>query len=102
MNTASVSPITKNLSTEEAVERGYRLLTAALNSPMFHHFVSKQIDSSSDGPEAVYARTTDFLEAGSDVKQVLISLQGRSRWCSPIHLVVPASKLGLHSRGGLD
>ena len=52
MSTAIVSPITKDLSTEEAVERGYRLLTASLNSPEFHRFVSKQLDKKDDGPEA--------------------------------------------------
>ena len=52
MSTATVTPITQNLSTEEAIERGYRLLTASLDSPEFHRFVSNQIDSCSDGPEA--------------------------------------------------
>ena len=52
MTTATVTPITKNLPSDEAVERGYRLLMASLDSPEFHRFVSSQIDSSSDGPEA--------------------------------------------------
>lgn len=52
MSTATVTPITKNLSTEEAIERGYRMLTASLDSPEFHRFVSNQIDTSSDGPAA--------------------------------------------------
>ncbi len=52
MSTATVTPIPQNLSTEEATKRGYRLLTASLDSPAFHRFVSNQIDSSSDGPEA--------------------------------------------------
>ena len=52
MSTATVTPITKNLSTEEAIERGYRMLTASLDSPEFHRFVSHQFDTSSDGLEA--------------------------------------------------
>ena len=52
MSTATVTPITQNLSTEEAIEHGYPLLTASLDSPEFHRFVSNQIDSCSDGPEA--------------------------------------------------
>ena len=52
MSTTTVTPITKNLSTEEAIERGYRMLTASLDSPEFHRFVSNQIDNGSDGPEA--------------------------------------------------
>ena len=52
MNTETVTPITKNVSTEEAIERGYRLLTASLDSPAFHRFVSNQTDSGSNGPEA--------------------------------------------------
>ena len=52
MSTATVTPITKNLTTEEAIERGYRMLTASLDSPEFHRFVSNQIDTGSDGPEA--------------------------------------------------
>ena len=52
MSTATVTPITKNLSTEEAIERGYRMLTASLDSPEFHRFISSQIDTGSDGPEA--------------------------------------------------
>ena len=52
MSRATVSPITQNLSTEEAIERGYRMLTASLDSPEFHRFVSNQIDNGSDGPEA--------------------------------------------------
>jgi hypothetical protein len=52
MSTATVTPITKNLSSDEAIERGYRMLTASLDSPEFHRFVSSRIDSGSDGPEA--------------------------------------------------
>lgn len=52
MSTATVTPITKNLSTEEAIERGYRMLTASLDSPEFHRFISSQIDTGSDGPGA--------------------------------------------------
>ena len=52
MSTATVTPISQNLSTEEATERGYRLLTTNLDSPAFYRLVSNQIDSSSDGPEA--------------------------------------------------
>ena len=52
MSTATMTPITQNLSTEEAIERGYRMLTASLDSPEFHRFVSNQIDTGSDGPEA--------------------------------------------------
>ena len=49
MSTATVTPITKNLSSDEAIERGYRLLIAT-NSPEFHRFVSHQFDTGSDGP----------------------------------------------------
>ena len=52
MSTATVTPITKNLSGDEAVERGYRLLMASLESPEFHRFVSNQIDAGSQAPEA--------------------------------------------------
>ena len=52
MSTATMTPITQNLSTEEAIERGYRMLTASLDSPEFHRFVSNQIDTGSDGPAA--------------------------------------------------
>ena len=52
MSTATVTPITKNLTSDDAVERGYRLLMASLDSPEFHRFVSGQIDFRSDGPEA--------------------------------------------------
>ena len=52
MSTATVTPITKNLTTEEAIERGYRMLTASLDSPEFHRFVSNQIDTDSAGPGA--------------------------------------------------
>jgi hypothetical protein len=52
MSTTTVTPITKNLSSDEAIERGYRLLIASLDSPEFHRFVSNQFDTSSDGPEA--------------------------------------------------
>jgi hypothetical protein len=53
MSTTTITPITKNLSSnEEAIERGYRMLTASLDSPEFHRFVSSRIDSGSDGPEA--------------------------------------------------
>ena len=52
MSTATVTPITKNLKTDEAVERGYRLLMASVDSPDFHRFVSSQFEKSSDGPEA--------------------------------------------------
>ena len=52
MSTATVTPITENLSSDEAIERGYRLLIASLDSPEFHRFVSNQIDSSRDEPEA--------------------------------------------------
>ena len=52
MSTITVTPITRNLSTEEAIERGYRMLTASLDSPEFHRFVSNQIDTGSDGPAA--------------------------------------------------
>ena len=52
MSAATMTPITKNVSTEEATERGYRLLTASVDSTAFHRCLSKQIDSSGDGPEA--------------------------------------------------
>ena len=52
MSTATVTPITKNLSSDEAIERGYRLLIASLDSPEFHRVVSHQFDTGSDGPEA--------------------------------------------------
>ena len=51
MSTTTVMPITKHLSNDEAIERGYRLLVASLDSPEFHRFVSHQFDTSSDGPE---------------------------------------------------
>ena len=54
MSTATVTPITKNISTEEAIERGYRLLTASVDSPEFHGFVSKQIDSNGDRSKATF------------------------------------------------
>ena len=52
MSTTTVTPISKNLSSDEAIERGYRLLMASLDSPEFHRFVSHQFDTGSDGPEA--------------------------------------------------
>ena len=52
MSTATVTPIKQNLSTEAAIERGYRMLTASLDSPEFHRFVANQIDTGSDGPGA--------------------------------------------------
>ena len=52
MSTATVTPITKNLTNDEAVERGYRLLMASVDSPEFHRFVSSQFEKTSDGPEA--------------------------------------------------
>lgn len=51
MSTTTVTPITKHLSSDEAIERGYRLLIASLDSSEFHLFVSNQFDISSDGPE---------------------------------------------------
>ncbi len=48
----TTTSITKNLTDTETIERGYRLLIASLDSPEFHHFVSNQFDTSSDGPEA--------------------------------------------------
>ncbi len=52
MSITTVTPITKNVSTEEAIERGYRMLTASLDSPEFQRFVSNQVDTGSDGPAA--------------------------------------------------
>ena len=37
---------------QAAVERAYRMLTASLESPEFHRFVSNQVDTGSDGPQA--------------------------------------------------
>ena len=51
MRTATVTPITKNLTNDDTVERGYRLLMASVDSPEFHRFVSSQLEKSSDGPE---------------------------------------------------
>ena len=52
MSTATATPITRDLKTDETVERGYRLLMASVDSPEFHQFVSSQFEKSSDGPEA--------------------------------------------------
>ena len=52
MSTATITPITKNLTSDEAVERGYRLLMASVDSPEFHRFLSSQFEKTSDGPEA--------------------------------------------------
>ena len=52
MSTPTVTPITKNLTSDEAVERGYRLLMASVDSPEFHRFLSSQFEKTSDGPEA--------------------------------------------------
>ena len=52
MSTATVTPITKNLTSDEAVERGYRLLMASVDSPEFHRFLSSQFEKTSEGPEA--------------------------------------------------
>ena len=52
MSTATVTPITKNLTSNEAVERGYRMLMASVDSPEFHRFRSSQFEKSSNGPEA--------------------------------------------------
>ena len=52
MSTATVTPITKNLSSDAAIERSYRLLMASVDSPEFHRFVSSQFEKSGDGPEA--------------------------------------------------
>ena len=80
MSTATVTPITKNLSSDEAIERGYRLLIASLDSQEFHRFVSHQFDTGSDGPEAENRRPI-FVTRGSDVKRVHMCPQGRSRRC---------------------
>ena len=63
MSTTTVTPITKHLSSDEAIERGYRLLIASLDSSEFHLFVSNQFDIS------------------SDVKRDRMRPQGRSRRC---------------------
>ena len=52
MSTPTVTAITKNLTSDEAVERGYRLLMASVDSPEFHRFLSSQFEKTSDGPEA--------------------------------------------------
>ena len=49
MTTTSIS---QHLTDTETIERGYRLLIASLDSPEFHRFVSNQVDTSSNGPEA--------------------------------------------------
>ena len=52
MTTATFAPITKNLTSDEPVERGYRLLMASVDSPEFRRFLSSQFEKSSDGPAA--------------------------------------------------
>ncbi len=52
MSTPTVAPITKNLTSDDTVERGYRLLMASVDSPEFHRFLSSQFEKSSDGTEA--------------------------------------------------
>ena len=47
----TTTSIARNLTDTETIERGYRLLIASLDSPEFHHFVSHQVETSSDGPE---------------------------------------------------
>ena len=51
MSSPTVTPITKHLSSDQAIERNSRLLIASLDSPEFHRFVSNQIDTSSNGPK---------------------------------------------------
>ena len=53
MPTATVTPITKNLTTDDS--RRARLPPAhgqRVDSPEFHRFLSSQFEKSSDGPEA--------------------------------------------------
>ena len=52
MSAATITPITNNLTSHDAVERGYRLLMASVDSPEFHRFLSSQFEKTSEGPKA--------------------------------------------------